>query len=342
MKKYFAAVALVVIAAAALMYYCCTKPIHIVAVGDILLSRGVTGYLEERGYDYPYEDVKEEIKKADIAVANLECPLTDRGKAVLKIPELIFRGSSSNGISLKNAGFDLLNLANNHTMDYDRVGLTDTMKLLENCGVMTVGAGMNRSEARKPVFIEKRGRKIGFLSYSQFPPEGYIYDENKADVARLDMESLSREVRSAKKQCDFLVVSFHWGKEYDNYPSDSQREAAHLSIESGGDVVIGHHPHVLQSIEEYRGKLIFYSLGNFIFDRQSFMGTDESVIIDVSVGRNRCRDIRIIPIRIKDCKPVIARGKEAEALLNKYESYSEDYGVEIIISDGIGYIKPMN
>jgi len=305
-----------------------------------LLDRGVGEYLEKSGYDYPYSGIKEEIMKGDIAVANLECPLTDNENPVLKRPDLIFRGSELNVAALKGAGFDLLSLANNHTMDQGREGLTDTIKVLESYGIKTVGAGMSRSEARKPVFIEKGKTRIGFLGYSDFPPEGYMYDEDKADVARADMKSLGEEAKAAREQCDFLVVSFHWGKEFDRYPGDRQREMAHTAIENGADLVIGHHPHVLQSVEEYKGKLIFYSLGNFVFDRQLPGGTDESVIIDITVDRGGWKETRIIPIRIEACRPVIAQGQAAESVLDKYKECSADYGADIDIVDGIGYIIP--
>lgn len=338
-KRFIAAAAVIFAAAAAFFYYYYIKPVHIIAVGDILLDRGVSEYLEENGYDYPYTDIKKEVIKADIAIANLECPLTDNESPVLKRPELIFRGSRLNVAALKGAGFDLLNLANNHTMDQGREGLIETIKVLEGSGIRPLGAGLNRSEARKPVFIEKGKTRIGFLGYSDFPPEGYMYDENKADVARPDMKSLGEEVKAAREQCDFLVVSFHWGKEFDCYPGDSQREMAHAAVDSGAGMIIGHHPHVLQSVEEYKGALIFYSLGNFVFDRQLPRGTDESVIIDIVVDGGKWKEVRIVPVRIEDCKPVIVKDRAAELILDKYEAYSRDYGVNIDINDSIGCIS---
>jgi poly-gamma-glutamate synthesis protein (capsule biosynthesis protein) len=339
-KRFIAAVAVLFAAAAALFYYYYTKPVHIIAVGDILLDRGVGEYLDESGHDYPYASIKEKIMKGDIAVANLECPLTDSGRAVLKRPELIFKGNRLNAAALKGTGFDLLNLANNHTMDQGREGLMNTIKVLSSSGIRSLGAGMTRSEARKPVFIEKGRTRIGFLGYSDFPPEGYMYDEGKADVARADMKFLSEEVKSARKQCDFLIVSFHWGKEFDYYPSIRQREMAHAAVENGADIIIGHHPHVLQSVEKYKDRLIFYSLGNFVFDRQLPGGTDESVIIDITVDSGRWSKIKIAPVRIENCKPVIVKGKAGEFILDKYKARSEDYGANIDIVDGIGNITP--
>ncbi len=339
-KRFITAVAVVFATAAVLFYYYNTKPVHIATAGDILLDRGVSEYLEKSGYDYPYTDIKGEILKGDIAIANLECPLTDSESPVLKRPELIFRGSKLNGPALKSAGFDLLNLANNHTMDQGREGLMDTIKVLDSSGIRSLGAGMTRSEAHRPVFIKKGRTGIGFLGYSDFPPEGYMYDEDKADVARVDIKSLGEEVKAAREQCDFLVVSFHWGKEFDYYPGERQREMAHTAAESGADIIIGHHPHVLQNVEKYKGALIFYSLGNLVFDRQLPKGTGESVIIDITVASGKWKEVRIVPVRIENCKPVIVKGQAAEFILDKYRTCSEDYGVNIDVVDGIGNITP--
>lgn len=329
MKKLSIAVAVILLAAAAGFYHNNTKPVHILAGGDILLDRGVDKYLEEKGFDHPYTGIKNEIKKSDIAFANLECPLTGRGKPALKRPELIFKGSTGNASALKAAGFDILNLANNHIMDQGREGLQDTIELLESGGIRALGAGYTRSEARKPVFIEKGSTRIGFLGYNDFPPEGYMIDEDKADVARPDMKTLGEEVKAARQQCDFLVVSFHWGKEFDSYPGERQREMAHAAIDSGAGIILGHHPHVLQGVEEYKGRLIFYSLGNFVFDRQLHEGTDEAVMVDMTVEDGECKEVRIIPVRIEECRPIIVRGQEAETILGRYRDLSEGYGAEL-------------
>ncbi|MGE5678607.1 MAG: CapA family protein [Pseudomonadota bacterium] len=340
MRKWlFTAAAILFAAVAAFLYYNYEKPIHILAAGDILLDRGVEKYLDECGYDYSYKDIGEELRKADLAFANLECPLTGKGEPVLKKrKDLIFNGNIQNSKALYDAGFDLLNLANNHSMDQGREGLLDTVKMLEASGIRTLGAGTSRNEAHKPVFIEKRGIRVGFLGYSDFPPEGYIYAEDKADVARPDLKTLGEEVRTAAKECDLLVVSFHWGKEFDHYPGETQLELAHESIDNGADVVIGHHPHVLQGVEKYKGKLIFYSLGNFVFDRQLPQGTDETAAVDISFDRRGWEKVRIIPLRIVDCKPAIAEGQEAADILGRYMTYSDGYGAEMDVVDGIGYI----
>ncbi len=313
----------------------------LVAVGDILLSRGVGQSIDEKGFDYPYQHVKELFINKDIVFGNLECPIYEGDGAVYKRPDLIFKASNENGAALKTAGFSVLNLANNHTMDYSRNGLENTMKVLDKHKIGFVGAGKSYDEARRLLVVKKKGCVIGFLGYSIFPPEGYIFSKDKSDVAKVS-EGLSSEIKTAKEKCDFLVVSFHWGNEFHLYPSENQESLAHEAIENGADLILGHHPHVLQGIERYKEKLIFYSLGNFIFDRQIQKGTDESIIINLTIEDKNIKDVRLIPIKIIDCQPTVAIGKVAEYILERLKMYSKGMDTEIRIDKGIGYINLQN
>ncbi len=317
----------------------CSSKVSLCFAGDILLDRGVRTELDKQGYDYPYQKAKDIISRADIAYANLECPLTHRGTPVLKDRKIIFRGDVENGSALKRAGFDVLNLANNHAMDYGYEGIADTITGLTDLGIYTPGGGTDRQEARKPVFIEKRGCVIGFLGYSVFPPEGYISFASRPDTARIDYETLETEISAAGEQCNFLVVSFHWGNEFDFYPEDSQKKLAHTAIDSGADLVIGHHPHVLQGVERYKDRLIFYSLGNFVFDRQIQEGTDESIMLDIRIEDDQWKKARIIPVRVIDCQPRPVKGSDAEYILSRLKLYSEGMNTDISVTGGIGHIE---
>ncbi|SHJ28239.1 poly-gamma-glutamate synthesis protein (capsule biosynthesis protein) [Geosporobacter subterraneus DSM 17957] len=304
------------------------------------MDRGVRKSIERHGYDYPYLKVEEYLKKGDITFANLESPLTSRDTAVLKDRALIFKGDIENGRSLKAAGFNILNLANNHTLDYGPEGLIDTLEVLEENGILPLGAGLNAQEARQPVFVNIKGITVGFLGYSQFPPEGYLYFSDRPEVARINPDTISAEITRAKESCDFLVISFHWGKEYDVYPSEFQKSLARLAVDRGGDLILGHHPHVLQSMEKYQGKLIFYSLGNFVFDRQIQPGTDETIMLNVKLSKGQWQEADLIPARIIDCQPIPVAGEDGEEILKRLQKYSEGYNSELIIRDGKGYIAP--
>ncbi|WP_273228209.1 CapA family protein [Geosporobacter ferrireducens] len=316
------------------------QDITLVAAGDILMDRGVRRCMEKYGYNYPYLSVQEYFQKGDLSFANLESPLTSGGSAVLKDRALIFKGDIENGSFLKNAGFNILNLANNHTLDYGPEGLMDTLQILKENGIRTLGAGLNAQEARQPVFTNIKGVTIGFLGYSQFPPEGYLHFSDRPEVARIDPKLMPAEISKAKESCDFLVVSFHWGKEYDFYPSELQRTLARLAVDSGADLILGHHPHVLQGIEQYQGKLIFYSLGNFVFDRQVPYGTDETVMLRVKISKGQWQEATLIPVKIIDCQPTPVDDADGERILKRLQKYSEGYNSTMVIRDGKGLIFP--
>jgi len=305
----------------------CTHPTEKVVLsftGDILLSRGVGEKVSEEGTDYPYIEVAELLNSDDMTIGNLECPITVEGDAVYKYKEIIFKANPENSKSLRKAGYDMLNLANNHTMDYGSVGLEETIKNLESSSISFVGGGNNYEQARKLKVEELNGSTFGFLGYSVFPPEGYIHVAEKPTVSHYDNRLIKSEIEEAKKECDYLVVSMHWGNEYDKYPSEQQKKVAKQIIDAGADVIIGHHPHVLQSIEKYKGKYIFYSLGNFIFDRQIQNGTDETVILQLHYSEKSDVRWEVIPVIINDCQPRLALKDEAQEVVGDLARISSE------------------
>ncbi len=319
---------------------CGKEEIVVSVAGDILLDRGVGKVILERGFDYPFEKVTGLLNASDIAFGNLECPITIEGTPVLKDRNLIFRAHPSNAAVLKKAGFDVLNLANNHTMDYGCDGLSSTLDLLGGQGMLVAGAGADKLEAHSPVYIKKSGVTVGFLGFSAFPPEGYFHSDDKPCVAHVDFEKLDESIGKAKAGCDYLVVSFHWGREFSFYAAESQKELARRVLDSGADVIVGHHPHVLQGIEIYKGKIIFYSLGNFVFDRQIPPGTDETVIINLTVRKGELAGVELIPMKIVQCQPVIADKVKSKYILERLKLYSGESGSCIDIVGGRGYIMP--
>jgi len=309
--------------------------------GDILLDRGVADAIRAHSADYLFDGVGDIFSASDIAFANLEGPLSAGGSGVLKDEWLLFRADPSCAQAMKSAGLTILNLANNHSMDYGHTGLENTMEALRANGILPLGAGMDKESAHEPAFLRKMGAKIGFLGFSDFPPEGYFYNAQKADIAYADRNTLADAVKDAKENCDILIVSFHWGAEFTHNAGQSQQDLAHLAIESGADAVVGHHPHVLQGIEIYRGKPVFYSLGNFVFDQQVQHGTDETIIVSISVKDKRIETIKLIPVQIIDCQPVRADASKANQILDELEQYSG--GLHIYREDsGTGYLNLNN
>jgi gamma-polyglutamate biosynthesis protein CapA len=305
------------------------RSVRISVVGDILLDRGVEVMIQRYGPSYPYEKISKVLKQSDITVGNLEGPITESSTPALKKNNLIFRGDLLNLPYLYNAGFSLFNLANNHVMDYGPKGLCDTIELLNKAGINTFGAGYNKEKAEKPIYIHKNGIIIGFLGFSAFPPEGYFYFENRPDVAHLNEDRLRSIISHSKKECNVLVVIFHWGKEFDFYPSEHQKTVAHMACESGADIVIGHHPHVLQGIEKYKGKYIFYSLGNFVFDKQVPKGTDQTGVLQFTVNKQAIQAVTLLPIKIIKCQPTTCNENDAQYITKRLNLYSKGIGTVI-------------
>lgn len=280
--------------------------IELTFVGDIMLSRGLDKYLNEKGYDYPYENVKDIFLSDDLTIVNLECPITSYGRGANKAKRFVFKANSENAFAMKRAGIDLCDLANNHTMDYRSEGLRDTMDALTKAGIAYVGAGENASSNMSYIF-EKNGYKVGILAYSLFPPEGMVYNENNPNINYLsefeDLKSERVKTDLKKLKADFKIVYFHWGVEYEPFARDMQKKLARDTIDGGADFVVGTHPHVIQGSEVYNGKYIYYSIGNCVFDKQIQKGTDEGMLLRVNIGKNKSVNIKEQRFKIKKGRP---------------------------------------
>lgn len=280
--------------------------IELTFAGDIMLSRGLDKYLNEKGYDYPYENVKDIFLSDDLTIVNLECPITSYGRGANKAKRFVFKANSENAFAMKRAGIDLCDLANNHTMDYRSEGLGDTMGVLTKAGIAYVGAGENASSNMSYIF-EKNGYKVGILAYSLFPPEGMVYNENNPNINYLsefeDLKSERVKTDLKKLKADFKIVYFHWGVEYEPFARDMQKKLARDTIDGGADFVVGTHPHVIQGSEVYNGKYIYYSIGNCVFDKQIQKGTDEGMLLRVNIGKNKSVNIKEQRFKIKKGRP---------------------------------------
>ncbi|MCZ8512049.1 CapA family protein [Paenibacillus filicis] len=300
--------------------------VNLAFVGDVMFSDNVEGILKQNGYDYPYKFVKPYLEKADFAVANLETPITARGTAQVK--EYTYRSSPAALPKLKKAGVGLVNLANNHSMDFGEEGLLDTMDNLDAQGILRVGAGRNTEEAYKYALVEKNGFKIAFLGFSRVIPDTSWYSgKSKPGLAETYSTKLPLEaIDKAKADADMVVVIAHWGEERKDVPGREQTRLAHLYIDEGADLVVASHPHVLQGFEQYKGKWIAYSLGNFIFTTNDIPATWESMILQASCTKQKACDLSVVPIVTKGAQPVRMPDEDAPKLFSKLSriSYNAD------------------
>jgi poly-gamma-glutamate synthesis protein (capsule biosynthesis protein) len=301
------------------------------AVGDVMLGRGVGQVMRERGMSYPFEAVQPLLVGSDLRFANLELPLTERGAPAAK--RYTFRAPPRVADALRDGGFTLLSLANNHMLDYGYEGLLDTVIALDQAGIAHAGAGRSADEAHAPAVVTVHGLRIALLAYVNVPDDvgsGFSTRAGAAGpgtpgVAWGTTEAVRRDVAAARAQADLVIVSLHAGFEYTAAPNAVQRQLAHAAVEAGAALVVGSHPHVLQGVEFYRGVPIVYSLGNFVFDlddddlRQPGLPSVLSAVLRVTLDRSGVRALRFLPVQIdqRDGRPVPVHGPEARPVLER-------------------------
>ena len=244
------------------------SPLQLVFAGDILLSDHVLNAYRKAGgiggvVDSGFRQV---IDESDIFMVNEEFPFSSRGTAAAD-KQFTFRLPPEKVSMFQELGIYIVTLANNHALDFGTDALLDTCSTLDDAGIARVGAGASLEEAKRPVFMEAKGRRIGFLGASRVIPEGSWNATSKGPgmLTTYDPSLLLEEIKKAREECDYLVVYVHWGIERDERPQEYQRTLGQQYIDAGADLVIGSHPHVLQGLEYYKGKPIVYSLGNFVF-----------------------------------------------------------------------------
>lgn len=236
--------------------------------GDVLLSDHVlNAYQKAGGIGGVLDDgYREKIAEADFFMVNQEFPFSSRGTAA-EDKQFTFRLPPEKISLFQEMGIDAVTLANNHALDYGTDALLDSCDTLDKAGILHTGAGTNLEEAKKPVVVELKGRRIGILGTTRVIPEsGWAAGKNHVGMlATYDATVTLEEIRRMRGECDYVVVFVHWGIERDERPQDYQRTLGQQYIDAGADLVIGSHPHVLQGVEYYKGKPIVYSLGNFVF-----------------------------------------------------------------------------
>jgi len=296
-----------------------SEEVSLVAVGDISFSRGVERMVKkQKDLNYPFLKIRDYLKSADLVFGNLETPITEGPE----IPdfEMVFRSNPGTEQTLKQAGFSVLSLANNHTPNFGEQGLKDTFNYLAEVGIKFVGAGNNEQEANQPVYIETKGIKFAFLAYNDtyVVPASYEAANSHAGTAFMRTEKMAEAVKEAKQKTDFVIISMHAGIEYTDKPNDSQVNFAHAAIDAGADLVIGHHPHVVQTMEKYKGKYIFYSLGNFVFDQPQSQETKEGLAIKVYFAKDGINKISLLPVVMENLvQPRMTNQSEAEKILQR-------------------------
>ncbi len=283
--------------------------------GDVMLARHVQEIQEQKGsFVCAFAGIADYFSQADLAVVNLESPLTDKGP--YPRAGFIFKAKPENIAGLKAAGIDAVFLANNHFGNAGLYGMDFTFQFLSGHGIEFVGAGQNKSEAYQGKIVTVGDLQVGLINQSYNVPY-YAATDKKPGIAVLNLKQLEQEILASKnKGADIIVASLHGGIEYVRYPNQEQIAFAHTAIDAGADVVIGHHPHWIQTIEKYKGKYIFYSLGNLIFDQNWSRETSEGLVVAVKVKDKKIVGFELKPVIIEDnFRPRFASREEAEQIL---------------------------
>jgi len=236
--------------------------------GDIMLAAEVGEYIGENTVKNWLHGVSKAWTGSDLLIGNLECPCVTNAESIKPDPllgrpqEIIFRAPATRLAELADAGFSAVTLANNHILDCGPLGLLETIRRLDEVGISHAGAGMNLSQALEPAFIPVRGLKIGLVAFSYGPPAG----RTSPGAAPCEPRLMRRSLSSARAGADIVIAALHHGIEYSDVPTSETRALFRFLADNGADIVVGHHPHVLQGLEWYNNVPIAYSLGDLLFN----------------------------------------------------------------------------
>lgn len=334
-----------------------SQPVSIGLVADLMLQSRLAELRREP--DNAFDAAIEALGETDIAIANLEMPLSRRGSKILKYANL--RSDPVIIEDVKAMGIDAVSLANNHMMDYGPDALYDTLAACDAAGILHAGAGETLQAAIEPAWFDVAGRRIALISVASTLPPGAEATEGTPGIAPLrirtsweidnnelseqpgmapvihtwprpeDQEAICRHITATKQLADHVIVAIHWGVPSAWLPpiagplAEYQQPLAHALVDAGADVVFGHHSHSLHGVEVYNGAPIFYSGGNFIFERPYAFMQPESLIAQVTFGETL--DVTIVPLMVDDRGlPELVTGEQADAVLGKLQALSEPFG----------------
>lgn len=298
------------------------------AVGDVGIVGRLADGLAAQPSPWPFHAVADRLAAADVVFGNFEIPFSGGAKIVShESPRLETPEAAAPRIAA--AGFHVLSLANNHVMDFGATGLERTRRLLAEHGIATVGAGANVVEARRPVVLERRGTRVGFLAYS-IPFAGSATAE-RPGAAPLELPLVVEDVAALRPRVDALVVSLHFGMMYLEHPTPDDMATARAIVAAGANLVLGHHPHVVQGIETAAHGAVAYSLGEFVFDPQAGNyyarvareTRRRSLVFRAEVGREGAALLPPLAVHAgDDLCPRLLEGDEANRALAELERLS--------------------
>lgn len=303
--------------------------------GDVMLGRLVNEKITMTNYTYPWGDVLVLLRNTDVNIINLETTLTTSTKKVSKV--FNYKADPDKVQSLIEAKIDVSNLANNHILDFSEEGLIETISTLDKAGIKHVGAGINKTEALKPVIIKKNNITIGIIGYTDNEP-GWEAKENKPGTNYVevdDFERIEKEIEKLRAKVDILIFTIHWGPNMRKKPTTEFRNFAYEIMNKGVDILHGHSAHIFQGIEIYNKKLILYDTGDFVDDYYvtPSLRNDQSFLYLVEVDKEGLRKIELIPVVISRMQVNKATGSDYREIVSRIKDLSKEFNTTIIGTD---------
>ncbi|KQL45963.1 capsule biosynthesis protein [Brevibacillus choshinensis] len=295
--------------------------IRVAFVGDIMLDKSVGNQISRHGVDYPFQKTADFLKQADLTIGNLETSVSMRGQAEKK--EYTYRSKPQTLQGLVNAGIDVVNLANNHSLDYGMDALFDTMDHLKKNQIGFVGAGKNEEEAFTPFVRTINGKRVAVIGLSHvLPNRQWFAGKNKPGLAHAySYEPMLTYVKKAVAQSEITIAVMHWNLEYKDVPEPYAREMARKLIDSGVDAVVGSHSHSVMGMEMYKGVPIYYSVGNFVFTTSYNPKGREAMMVELTFGE-KATTSKVIPVKITNGQPAPMDATNRKRMIDKLNKIS--------------------
>ena len=301
---------------------------HILFTGDVIPARCVYAKVSAIGdWTAPFQSLHDLLSSADITVGSLDATTSDAGIPIGCVPTFSLAGPAAAVAGFKYAGYDVMSQATNHIKDCGVAvcgdwAMVETETNLRASGILPVGAGANLAQARAPVVVERQGIRFAFLAYDDIASYYHATDYSHGS-APLDPATIAADIAAAKEVADVVIILPHWGVEYTVAPTNRQRYFARAAAAAGADLIVGNHPHWVQAYEQVEGTFVAYALGNFVFDQDWSLETQQGAVLDVTFSGTRITATSYIPIHIYDrYQPRPALPDEAAEIRNRIESAS--------------------
>lgn len=314
------------------------RPITLAIAGDVMLGRHVNEVIADKGHAYPWGELLSTLYAADLFLVNLECAITretTRWHNGSHKP-FHFRADPTAVETLRAGRVDFAALANNHIGDFGQEGLLETVAVLDGAGIAHAGAGQNLRAALAPARLDVLGTRVAVVAFADYP-EKWAAERSSPGMAYVHVSlddgftPVAETLRDARADADVVVLSMHWGPNFEERPPRHFRDFAHRALESGADIFWGHSAHIVQGVEVYDGKLILYDTGDFVDDYavEPHLRNDLSMLFLVRISQAHVDRLEMIPVQIRRCQVNPVHGPPRQWIVERVKALSAELGTEL-------------